>query len=116
MADSYLPKDFLAALSAKKVKKVSLAKLTRELRDNKVEPEPGVGPFIPWLETARRYGVTLPRELRELFAIADRFALEDCSWTNARYLRAAPSGWEIPAPKKGETVLHAFHRRFEWNV
>jgi hypothetical protein len=90
-------------------------KLTRALRENGVQPEPGVGPFIPSKETARRYGIALPGEVRHLFEIADTWALEDVAWKNATYLRAAPAGWEVPSADVDE-LFATFWQRFEWNV
>ena len=71
--------------------------------------------FLDARETSRRYG-GLPREVKHLLALADRWELETAGWKNARYLRAEPDGWAMPAETKAEPLLATVMRRFDWNV
>lgn len=97
---AYLPKGFVSVLRARKVPAVT-----------KKTP-----PFIKARETEKRYGGWLPSEVKELLKIGDKWLLEKAKWKNARYLRAEPGGWEIPAATKGEPLLATFMKRFDWNV
>jgi hypothetical protein len=96
---AYLPKGFVSVIRARKVPAVT-----------KSTPA-----FIKAREMEKRYG-WLPHEVKELAKVGDKWLLEKAKWKNARYLRAQPDGWEIPAATKDEPLLATFMRRFDWNV
>jgi hypothetical protein len=70
--------------------------------------------FVSSEENARRYGFELPRDLRELFRLADTWAIEDVDLLNYEYLRVTDDGWELPPPD--ENLLWTVMQRFEWNT
>ncbi|HEY2367386.1 MAG TPA: hypothetical protein VGH87_13415, partial [Polyangiaceae bacterium] len=96
---AYFPKGLVSALAARKVPEVT--KKTQA--------------FIQSRETEKRYG-WVPSEVKDLLEVADEWLIEKAKWKNARYLRAEPGGWEIPAATKGEPLFATFLARFEWNV
>lgn len=71
-------------------------------------------PLLPSEENEKRYGFPFPRDLRELFRLADEWAIEDVPLGSFRYVRAASRGWELPPP--APDLLWTSMQRFEWST
>lgn len=71
------------------------------------QPDPSFGgAFLSSTENQRRYGFSLPDELRDLLRLADDWALEEVPTRTFRYYRAVAQGWHLPLDSAYLPLFH----------